>query len=134
MLFMGQEWAASAPFLLFEDHGPDLAPKVFDGRRDFLTQFPSLTVPSAMAAAADPSDPATFEQCRLDHAEADQPGHAEWLTLHRDLLALRRSTPVFARPRRGGSMARSSASRPSSSGTSTTATRGARRPGGGCSS
>jgi maltooligosyltrehalose trehalohydrolase len=102
MLFMGQEWAASAPFLFFADHGPDLAPKVFDGRRDFLTQFPSLTVPSAMAAVADPSDPATFEQCRLHHAEADQPGHVEWLTLHRDLLALRRSTPVFARSRRGG--------------------------------
>ncbi|HEV3496357.1 MAG TPA: malto-oligosyltrehalose trehalohydrolase, partial [Actinomycetes bacterium] len=39
MLFQGQEFAASAPFLYFADHKPDLAKLVHRGRREFLSQF-----------------------------------------------------------------------------------------------
>jgi signal transduction histidine kinase len=42
MLFQGQEFAASAPFLYFADHEPELAELVRSGRRKFLAQFPSL--------------------------------------------------------------------------------------------
>jgi maltooligosyltrehalose trehalohydrolase len=101
LLFMGQEWAASSPFLYFADHTPDLARQVRDGRRKFLTQFPSLAAPGVLALMPDPADPATFEASRLDHAERDEPAHAAWLALHRDLLRLRREVPVFASPQRG---------------------------------
>ena len=39
MLFMGQEFAASSPFLFFADHNADLAPLVYEGRRNFCQNF-----------------------------------------------------------------------------------------------
>src|SRR6185436_17848703 len=88
MLFQGQEFAASAPFLFFADHGPDLAPSVSAGRGQFLTQFPSLASAESQRQLADPSLPSTFESCKLDWRE--RASHAEAYALHRDLLALRR--------------------------------------------
>src|SRR5204863_9864015 len=43
MLFQGQEFSASSPFLYFADFEEELAAAVRTGRREFLTQFPSLT-------------------------------------------------------------------------------------------
>ena len=40
MLFQGQEFAASSPFLFFADHVPELAALVREGRSTFLHQFP----------------------------------------------------------------------------------------------
>jgi len=93
LLFQGQEYASSRPFLYFADHEPSLGAKVAKGRRQFLSQFPSLAGPEAQAALADPTDPETFRRCVLDPAERDR--RPEALRLHRDLLELRRSDPVF---------------------------------------
>jgi maltooligosyltrehalose trehalohydrolase len=101
LLFMGQEWAASSPFLFFADHEPDLARQVREGRRKFLSQFPSLATAGVLTLMPEPDDPATFEASRLDHDERHEPAHAAWLALHRDLLRLRREVPVFASPQRG---------------------------------
>ncbi len=95
LLFQGQEWNASTPFLFFADHHGDLAPLVRKGRGEFLAQFPSAATPEMRERTGDPADPFTFQQCRLDWDERDQPGHREALALHRDLLALRRSDPVI---------------------------------------
>ena len=100
MLFMGQEFAASAPFLYFADHQPELAGKVREGRTDFLAQFRSLSRPETVACLANPGDPATFEICKLDHAERER--HAEAHALHKDLLRLRREDAVFRAQRPGG--------------------------------
>jgi maltooligosyltrehalose trehalohydrolase len=43
MLFQGQEFNASTPFLFFADHDPELAEAVKRGRAEFMSQFPSLT-------------------------------------------------------------------------------------------
>ncbi len=91
LLFMGQEWASSAPFLYFADHESPLAEAVNEGRRTFLSQFPSLADPAVLEGLPLPSDRATFEASRLDHAERERPSHAHWLALHRNLLALRRA-------------------------------------------
>jgi maltooligosyltrehalose trehalohydrolase len=88
MLFMGQEFAASAPFLYFADHQPDLARKVREGRAEFLAQFRSLSRPESAACLSDPGDPRRFEACKLDHAERER--HGEVYALHKDLLRLRR--------------------------------------------
>ncbi len=93
LLFQGQEFAASAPFLYFADHDPGLEQLVRKGRRDFLAQFPSLAVPKMQNLLADPGAPATFERCKLDHAERES--HREWVDLHRDLLRLRKEDAVF---------------------------------------
>ncbi len=97
MLFQGQEFGASAPFLYFADHAPELASLVAKGRRSFLDQFPSLTDPKASDLTAVPHDPRTFERSKLDHRERETNAHA--LLLHRDLLALRRIDDVFAAQR-----------------------------------
>jgi maltooligosyltrehalose trehalohydrolase len=98
MLFMGQEFACSAPFLYFADHKPELAELVSKGRRTFVEQFPSI---SCLAEQLDeilaaPHAEETFLRCKLDHSERTKNAHI-W-SLHRDLLALRRKDAVFARP------------------------------------
>jgi maltooligosyltrehalose trehalohydrolase len=93
LLFQGQEFASSSPFLFFADHHPELAKMVREGRKEFLSQFPSLAVPEVKEGLPDPSDPATFERCKLDFAERE--AHAETYRLHRDLLRLRSEDPAF---------------------------------------
>jgi maltooligosyltrehalose trehalohydrolase len=93
LLFQGQEFAASAPFLFFADHHPELARAVREGRRAFLAQFPSIATEAAQAALAPPEDPQTFERCKLDLSERER--NTPTLAMHRDLLALRRRDPVF---------------------------------------
>jgi maltooligosyltrehalose trehalohydrolase len=100
MLFQGQEFAASSPFLYFADHHAELAGLVRKGRADFLAQFPSIATDDRARLLADPSDPATFQRCKLDLAERE--AHAEAYALHRDLLRLRREDPVFAAQGAGG--------------------------------
>jgi maltooligosyltrehalose trehalohydrolase len=93
MLFQGQEFASSSPFLYFADHKPDLSRKIRDGRAEFLSQFPSLAALEVQCHFADPGDPATFERCKLNHCERET--HREVYALHRDLLKLRREDPAF---------------------------------------
>lgn len=94
LLFQGQEFSASTPFLYFADHHAELAPLVAAGRRQFLSQFPSLASSEAQQGIPDPAERETFEQCRLDWSERSR--NAEMLDLHRDLLRLRREDRVLA--------------------------------------
>ena len=93
MLFMGQEFAASSPFLFFADHQPDLAALVSKGRAKFLEQFPSSATTEVQAVLHNPESLATFEKCRLDFDE--RLGNRGIYDMHRDLLTLRRQDPVF---------------------------------------
>jgi maltooligosyltrehalose trehalohydrolase len=94
LLFQGQEFAASTPFLYFADHAGELASAVRNGRAEFLMQFPSIALPAVQAVLDDPSALRTFERCKLDLSEREK--HAAAYGLHRDLLQLRRSDPVFS--------------------------------------
>jgi maltooligosyltrehalose trehalohydrolase len=100
MLFQGQEFAASAPFLYFADFEPDLAAAVRKGRAEFLTQFPSLAAYAEDEALDDPGDVKTFERCKLDFRERHT--HAAAYALHRDLIRLRRESAAFRSQRWGG--------------------------------
>lgn len=93
MLFQGEEFAASTPFLYFADQPEQVARKVAEGRTDFLKQFPSLTSPEVARHLPDPGDRSTFEQCKLN--ADDLQAHETVYLLHRDLIALRRSDPVI---------------------------------------
>lgn len=95
MLFQGQEFAASAPWVYFADHDPELAEQVAKGRFDFLMQFPSIA--PMRDALPLPHEPSSFSRCKLDWSERET--HAETLKLHRDLIALRRNDPVFSAQR-----------------------------------
>jgi maltooligosyltrehalose trehalohydrolase len=96
MLFQGQEFASSAPFLFFADHEPKLAELVRKGRAEFLRQWRSLA--TGELNFDDPASRETFEKCKLDFSERVK--HAEVYSLHRDLLQLRKSEPVFSRQTR----------------------------------
>jgi maltooligosyltrehalose trehalohydrolase len=86
MLFQGEEWAASTPFLYFTDHqDPELGKAVREGRR---REFPVAGL--GAHEVPDPQDQATYAQSVLDWAEIDQPSHAAMLRWHQDLIALRR--------------------------------------------
>jgi maltooligosyltrehalose trehalohydrolase len=92
MLFQGQEFWSSAPFLYFADHEEPLKDAVSKGRREFLSQFANLQSPEVSTAA--PHDFETFTRSKLNWTEFDR--HATAVALHRDLLALRRTDPTFA--------------------------------------
>ena len=100
LLFQGQEFSCTSPFLFFADHHPELAKAVRAGRAQLLAKFPSLATPEMQAKSADPAAEATFERCKLDWSERQR--HAQAYALHRDLLALRRSDGVFRRQALGG--------------------------------
>ena len=100
MLLQGQEFAASAPFLFFADFDRELAEAVRRGRREFLTQFPSVRDLAARGTLDDPGLDATFMRCKLDFRERDSNGSI--YRLHQDLLRLRREVPAFSAQRRGG--------------------------------
>jgi malto-oligosyltrehalose trehalohydrolase len=99
LLFMGEEFDASTPFLFFCDFGPELGTAVTRGRRDEFARFERFRDPSARAAIPDPNDPASFERSKLDWRESALPAHRERLALHRELLRLRHAHVV---PRLGG--------------------------------
>jgi maltooligosyltrehalose trehalohydrolase len=99
MLFQGQEFAASAPFLYFADHTPELARRVTAGRAEFLKQFPSIAAEDAEHLVPNPEEPDTFLRCKLDHRERES--HSEAFALHRDLLHLRRRDPLLGKAQRG---------------------------------
>jgi maltooligosyltrehalose trehalohydrolase len=102
MFFQGQEFAASSPFLYFACHNPDLAKLVRAGRAREMAQFPSVATEEMQARLHDPCDDSVFQLCKLDFSERNEPTHSEFYQLHKDLLKLRRTEPVFQRVQRRG--------------------------------
>jgi maltooligosyltrehalose trehalohydrolase len=100
MLFQGQEFGASGPFLFFADHTPELNRQIRAGRGEFLAQFPSLATSQVQEVLSDPGDPSTFERSKLDHSERE--AHRPIYNLHRDLLRLRHEDPAFGAQRLHG--------------------------------
>jgi maltooligosyltrehalose trehalohydrolase len=105
MLFQGQEFAASTPFLYFADHNPELAKLVRRGRTEFLGQFAHVATPETSARLADPSSESTFLRCKLDWSERHRGDHALTLALVADLIRLRRSDPTIQRQALSGASA-----------------------------
>lgn len=89
MLFMGQEWAASTPFLYFTDMPPELGKAIRAGRRrEFLhTRF---ATEKDIGQMADPQAEDTFLRSKLNWNEIERPEHRRVLDLYRDGLKLRR--------------------------------------------
>ena len=94
LLFMGEEWGATQPFLYFCDFHDALADSVREGRRREFVRFPEFQDPEARARIPDPNAEATYAQTMLDWGDLEQVDHAEWLALYRRLLRLRRELIV----------------------------------------
>jgi len=95
LIFMGQEWGASTPFLYFTDHTPDLGEKVVEGRRREFAKFTSF----AGANIPSPQAESTAAASTLRWGEIASAPHRQTLELFRQAIALRRTDVVFSRPR-----------------------------------
>lgn len=94
MLFQGEEWNASTPFLYFTDHeDPELGRAVREGRRREFASFgwEPEEVP-------DPQDQRTFLRSKLSWDELEQDEHRSFLDWYRTLIRLRRDTPALTDP------------------------------------
>jgi len=94
MLFMGEEWGASAPFQFFSSHPePELARATVEGRKaEFADHgWNADDIP-------DPQDPQTFLRSKLNWDESGAGEHARLLALYRELIALRRTETDLADP------------------------------------
>ena len=89
LIFMGEEFAASTPFLYFCDFAGELADAVREGRRREFSAFARFRDPSARERIPDPGAEETFAASKLKWEEREQGAHAEWLALYRKLLAAR---------------------------------------------
>ena len=98
LLFMGQEFAASSPFLYFTDHEERLGRLITEGRRKEFATSSGFADPAARQRIPDPQAQETFIRSKLDLGERQR--NAGIYTLYRELLRLRRDDPVFSRPDR----------------------------------
>ena len=97
LIFMGQEWAASTPFLYFTDHTPSLAGLVTDGRRREFRHFVAFTDPNIRTRIPDPQATSTFWSSKLLWDEREREPHDGVLRLYRDLVRMRK-TEAALRP------------------------------------
>lgn len=89
MLFQGEEWGATSPFLYFTDHeDAELGRAVSEGRRNEFRAFGWDP-----AQVPDPQDPETFTRSKLHWEERTRSPHAELLAWYRSLLRLRHAHP-----------------------------------------
>lgn len=91
MLFQGEEWGASTPFLYFTDHAdPDLAEAIRQGRRREFAAFGwhAESIP-------DPQAIETFRRAQLNWEELNRGLHAELFDWYKALIHLRRTLPAL---------------------------------------
>jgi maltooligosyltrehalose trehalohydrolase len=92
LLFMGEEYGETAPFLYFTDHGDEsLNTAVREGRAREFAAF------AREGRLLDPHDPEAFARSRLDWSLRTRGSHARLLELYRELLGLRRTCAPLAR-------------------------------------
>jgi maltooligosyltrehalose trehalohydrolase len=92
LLFMGEEYAESAPFQYFVSHGdPSLVAAVRRGRREEFVRF------GWKGEAPDPQSEATFFACKLNWDLQRAGQHRVLWHFYQELLRLRREVPSLAR-------------------------------------
>ena len=92
LLFMGEEFGETRPFLFFTDFHGDLAKAVREGRRKEFEGHAGHGKEDE--EIPDPNAKTTFTDCKLDWQKPTSPEGQEWMDLTRDLLALRREALV----------------------------------------
>jgi maltooligosyltrehalose trehalohydrolase len=101
LLFQGEEFGATSPFVFFTDIGDEnLREAIRNGRYEFLTQFPSIAAPAVKPTLPVPTRRESFEGCKLNLAERET--ERPFYDLHRDLIRLRREDARFQKQIPGG--------------------------------
>lgn len=99
MLFMGEEWAAGAPFPFFCDLSAEFAGHVVAGRLKGFARFPEFRHLDLERQMPNPVTEQTFLSAVLDWSELHRPVHLQWLAFYRALIKLRHAEiiPKLAR-------------------------------------
>jgi maltooligosyltrehalose trehalohydrolase len=101
LLFQGQEFGSSKPFMFFTDVGDGgMREAIRKGRFEFLAQFPSLANKEVQKHLPSPSDPDVFARCKLDVSERET--NRQFYDLYVDLIKLRREDARFREQIPGG--------------------------------
>ncbi len=100
LVFQGQEFLASTPFLFFTDHEPELGRLVTEGRRREFGVFAAFADASLRELIPDPQAPETFYRSKLDLEEAEQGAGRLCSNLYSALLGTRATDPVLRSARR----------------------------------
>jgi maltooligosyltrehalose trehalohydrolase len=97
MIFQGDEFSASTPFLYFADHNPELNKMVSKGRAEFLHQFRSIACSEGRQVLAEPGHHETFIRCKLDPSERRK--NVTPQRMYTDLLRIRREHKTIRDPK-----------------------------------
>ncbi len=97
MLFFGEEWGSTTPWLYFADWEGDLKKAVQEGRRREFGHV-TKTVDGRPLDLPDPCSAATFDASRPDPAERRSERGRAWLAMVRSALAARRRWIVPRQP------------------------------------
>jgi maltooligosyltrehalose trehalohydrolase len=95
LIFMGQEWAASSPFLYFTDHNADLGRKVTAGRRREFRHFAAFRDPAVRKKIPSPQAEETFHKSKLNWSEPEVTEKRGNLDLYGTCIRLRRTIPCL---------------------------------------
>ncbi len=89
MLFQGEEWGTTTPFLFFTDHEAELGAAVTQGRRTEFAGHGWAELYGEDAVIPDPQSADTLAASRLDWDERTDPRHARMLAWFRTMIRLR---------------------------------------------
>ena len=96
LIWQGEEWGETNPYLFHTDFDGDLAEAVREGRREEFKDWGDFADPELRETIPDPNDPETRERSRVDWSKPDQSDgkHADRFDLVKRLLDLRREHVV----------------------------------------
>jgi maltooligosyltrehalose trehalohydrolase len=94
LLFMGEEFGATSPFLFFCDFRGELALSVTTGRRNEFARFSQFSSIEARHHIPDPNAEESFGRSKLNWDSVNNESHAGWLQLYHKLLWTRRRVVV----------------------------------------
>ncbi|WP_438755041.1 malto-oligosyltrehalose trehalohydrolase [Pararhizobium sp. O133] len=99
MIFMGEEFGETRPFLFFTDYTGELADAVRKGRVAEAENFGGLPAGCTEADLPDPNAAQTMLASKLDWSKPDMPEGQDWMMFMRDLIRLRNQfvVPLLAR-------------------------------------
>src|SRR6058998_16344 len=96
LLFQGEEFGASSPFMFFANIGDaSVRDAIRKGRAEWLAPFLSVTEEEARRRLPAPDYPGVFARCKLNFSEREK--NRQLYDLHVDLLKLRREDSRFCR-------------------------------------
>lgn len=102
LLFMGEEWGSTRPFLFFTEHSEELAQTVREGRRAEFADFSAFLDEKSRERIPDPNALTTFQASIPDFEVRESPPFSACLERYRTLLALRHQHII---PRLSGAVA-----------------------------